>query len=104
MLSRPANRAQRRPGRRSRGFVAGAVVLVAIVVAMPAGAAGGRQAFVPPTLYRDAAANPNASFDVIVQGVPGKRSADVAAEVRSQRAANPGRATGIKRSFVSISG
>ena len=89
-----------------RGFTErGAVVLVALVallIAFPgisraAGGASKKGAFVPPQLLQRAQANPDQTFDIIVRGRPGEKSASIANDFGS-------RAGKVKRAFYSING
>jgi serine protease AprX len=84
-------------GRGGRSGVA-LLALVVSVIVPAAGIAGDKQhAAVPSDLIQAAEANPNSTFDVIVQGSKGSKSDQVAAQVRE---------TGgkLKRAFRSISG
>src|SRR5919199_5674380 len=88
-------------GRGGRGAVT--LLALALVFVIPvagsasSGSSGKDSAVVPASLLAQAAANPTKNFDVIVQGVRGKSSADVAKDV--------GEAKGnVKKAFSSISG
>jgi serine protease AprX len=71
------------------------VALVALVLPFSATAAGNGgdandiKAFVSPTLLQAAEANPDETFDVIVQGAPGRTSKDVAADAVAASPGNP---------------
>jgi serine protease AprX len=85
------------------------LVLLLVTIAVGAGridrAAGAkRKADVPKELLDAAAANPNALFNVIVQGGRGRSSSDVAGEVRGARDEAPGKGFGLRRRFASITG
>ena len=84
-------------GRGGRSGIA-LLALVVSVVIPAAGIAGEKQqAAVPADLIQAAEANPDASFDVIVQGNKGSTGDDVASSVR-------GSGGKLKRAFRSISG
>ena len=83
------------------------LVPVAVLMALPAAAVGSTgngngnpiTAFVAPTLLDAAQAYPSGTFDVIVQGSQGKKSADVGADVASESPGNP-----APKAFRSIAG
>jgi serine protease AprX len=88
---------------------AGLVALFACLVALgpaTAKADSASTAFVPDALLQAAGANPDATFNVIVQARRGRSTAaaadDVSTEVTSDT--SPRRGKGIRRRFVSISG
>jgi hypothetical protein len=87
------------------GLLSSAVGACALALLAPAGAnadpAAG--AFVPTALLEAAENAPDSTFQVIVQGKPGRGSAGVADEVRAEAAADHGQG-GIRRRFASISG
>ena len=61
------------------------LALPLVATAQPSKSSGTNvQAFVPPPLLDAARAEPGRIFDVIVQGAPGRRSADVAADVLAE--------------------
>src|SRR5712691_1364926 len=91
-------------GVRGRRFVLAAVCLCALLVPLAAGAERPAGAFVPTALADAAQANPDAAFDVIVQGAGSQSSAGVAANVHASMDALPGNAVGIRRRFASITG
>jgi serine protease AprX len=59
---------------------------------------------VPKSLRDAATAKPDAVFKVIVQGVNGKSSRNVAADVQAAQSEAPGKASGLKRRFLSLAG
>jgi serine protease AprX len=61
-------------------------------------------ASVPADLLERAQAQPNASFNVIVQGSPGVASGAVANAVGAELASVPGKAAGLRRRFATIDG
>ena len=85
-------------------------VALALAVPFPALAGAGRhaerdlRAFVPPQLLESAQAEPEAVFDVIVQGKRGTTTARVARDVSEAVTAVGGKARGTKKRFASISG
>jgi serine protease AprX len=97
-----------RDGKRARLY---ATVLAAIAVlagiggsVSPAGAAT-PTAHIPSTLYNLAAANPGATFNVILQGKKGVSATSVGTEISSAQTAYPNTAAkGIKKKFVLVSG
>src|SRR4051794_6925026 len=92
-------------GRIMRRAVTAAALLAVCWPAASAVAADGTP-YVPDTLLAAARANRDASFNVIVQGIPGRRSARVADDVATEMQAEPGpgRAIGVRRRFASIGG
>ena len=83
-------------------------VLLVLATALGAGRADHAQAAkstaqVPAELLAAASANPNATFDVIVQG-RGRSSRDLADDIQSARKDLPGKGFGLKRRFTSIAG
>jgi serine protease AprX len=82
------------------------IALCALALLVPAGAhaASAPRAFVPTALLEEAASAPGSTFEVIVQGEPGRASASVADAVRAEVAADRGKARGVGRRFASISG
>ena len=62
------------------------------------------RADLPDSLLAAAQASPDASFRVIVQARPGRHSRDAAGDVTAAITADPGKAKGLKRRFVSIAG
>ncbi|MGH9027981.1 MAG: S8 family serine peptidase, partial [Acidimicrobiia bacterium] len=94
-------------GKGGRG--AALVLLVAVALGAPvaAGAGGSShsniKAYLSPGLLEQAKENPNGTFDVIVQGSRGENTAEVATEVRSARAHDPGRGVGLRDRFSSLS-
>lgn len=98
-------------GRTTRRLLAFASIAAALLAAVagaaipaPASASTAKaRAYVTPSLVEDATANPDALFDVIVQGTKGHGSDAVAVDVEAARAGDPGRG-GLKRKFVSIEG
>ncbi|MDX6410929.1 MAG: hypothetical protein QOE91_445, partial [Gaiellaceae bacterium] len=97
-------RKRRRPA--SCRALSALTLMCAFCLAAPlAGAdAGEHQAFIPDALLQAATADPGASFKVIVQGASATPTNTVAADVRDERAADPGKAKGLGRKFASISG
>ncbi len=86
------------------------LLLAAVVIAPTAGAGRsgasydkGIKAYLSPGLLDAAKANPNSTFDVIVQGSGGESTAEVATEVRSARDHDPGRGVGVRNRFRSLS-
>jgi serine protease AprX len=77
-----------------------AAAVVAGSAAPPAGARTMPSAFVPSSLLAKAQKRPSGLFRVIVQGSTG----GVAASIRSERAADPGKAAGLKRRLVTVQG
>ena len=87
---------------------AAVVVLVALLVGLgggtqPAAAANPTAAYVPSDLLQSVQAQPDAPFNVIVQGAPGFGSGSVAGSVDAVQTI-PGKAIGLRRRFASISG
>jgi serine protease AprX len=84
-----------------------AVLVVAVsavaAVSAPAGA-GTPSAYTSPALLASATATPETPFDVIVQGVRGSQSADVAKAVAAIKIEVPAASAGVRRSFSSIPG
>ncbi|MGH3015958.1 MAG: hypothetical protein ACRDNN_13510, partial [Gaiellaceae bacterium] len=68
------------------------------------GSGGSVKAYLSPSLLRTAQLNPNATFNVIVQGTKGKSSSTVASEVTSARKTNPGKGAGMRKQFRSVNG
>ncbi len=108
-----------KPGERANALWGGGgkigkktTIVLATMVALLACAAGqispaaasSNDAYVSPALLQDATANPDQLFDVLVQGVKGKDSSDVAKEVEDTRKDKPAKGSSLKRKFVSISG
>ena len=83
-------------GRGGRSGVALLVLLITIIVPA-AGIAGEDRALVPSDLLAAAAANPNQTFEVIVQGEKGRSSSDIADRVANRNGK-------LKKAFRSISG
>lgn len=82
----------------SRGRGIALLLVLAAIVAFPATAsAKNLSAFVPQELMQHAQANPNATFNVIVRGRPGRNSASIAKDFG-------GVAGKMKRAFYSING
>ena len=77
-----------------------AAAVVAGSAAPPAGAHTLRSAFVPASLLAKAQRHPAGLFKVIVEGPSG----GVAAAIRAERLADPGRAAGLKRRLVTVQG
>src|SRR5712691_5782571 len=80
------------------------VLLGAVALSLAAPAVARADASVPPGLAKQAAANPDAVFRVIVQGGPGKSSAAVAQAVARGLRAERVRGRGVTRRFLSIHG
>ncbi len=95
-----ASRATTPPARVPAGRVAAAVAHATQAVAAAPAAAHG--AAVPAAVLADAAARPLATFDVVVQGRPAPDRTAAARAVHGARAARPGRAAGLRRSFSVI--
>jgi serine protease AprX len=102
-------------GKGGRGIVATLAVAMVMVTPMAAVAGSGSsgkgngldasvKAYLSPSLLRTAQLNPNATFNVIVQGSKGKSSSAVGSEVASARKANPGKGVGLRKQFKSING
>ncbi len=81
------------------------LILAALVGAGRAGHAEAAKstAYVPESLLSAATSNPNAVFDVIVQG-RGRSTRDVANDVGNARNEAPGNGLGVRRRFASIAG
>jgi serine protease AprX len=79
-------------------------VLAASVAVLIAPSAAFADATFSPGLHDQAAANPGALFNVIVQGEPGHKSEAIGDEVDAETAAEPGTGIGLKRRFLSIEG
>src|SRR4249919_86215 len=81
------------------------LVLAALIGAGQVGHAEAAKstAYVPESLLSAATSNPNAVFDVIVQG-RGRSTRDVANDVGNARNDAPGRGFGVRRRFASIAG
>jgi serine protease AprX len=92
----------------SAHFLWCAVVLVAVVFGLggtPRALAGSTiSAYVPAGLLQSAQAQPDASFNVIVQGSPGYGSGPVGSSVSDEILTIPGKAVGLRRRFASING
>jgi hypothetical protein len=85
-----------------------ATLLIALL-AIAAGNVRGAHAENTPSytsqgLVGDATTNPSALFDVIVQGEKGRKTDDVAKEVKDVLKSQRGRGSALKRKFVSIAG
>ncbi|HEV7639373.1 MAG TPA: S8 family serine peptidase [Gaiellaceae bacterium] len=89
----------RKPGRFA---VLAAPLLSAVLLALPAQAAGKEQAFVPQPLAEAASAHPSQLFRVIVQGRATLPSPTTVARVQAQLRAQPNPNDGISFTFVSI--
>jgi serine protease AprX len=99
-------------GKGGRGLVT--AVIAATVLMTPVAATAGKgsssssansvKAYLSSGLLRAAQANPNTTFDVIVQGTRGKSSSSVAADVSTAKKQNPGRGVGLRKKFISIGG
>src|SRR5579884_2046580 len=89
-------------GRGGRGLSAGLVgVVAAVALSFGAGsalAAKPQGAFVPSTLLQQAQQNPGQTFNVIVRGVPGEKSASIATYFTQGHTAK------LKNQFYSING
>ena len=88
------------------------VLCLAVVLGAPMAAGAGRssnshnrdlKAYVSPDLLEKAQANPNATYDVIIQGARDESTAEVAAEVSDARDHDPGRGVGLRKRFRSLS-
>ena len=93
---------------KKNGAIVFATVLVVGIAALaglttPAGAAK-EDAYVPAELVAAATANPDALFDVIVQGTRGKTSNDVEKETKKILDDEQAKDAKLKRKFASISG
>ncbi len=74
-------------------------------LAAPGGGPGGKHARVDPGLAKQAAANPNGDFQVIVQGKAGTSSVGLTSDVGNVRANHHDpRGTAVDKTFKSISG
>ncbi len=83
----------------------GLLALVVLSVPLAAnGAAPSARALVPAGLLADAEAHPDQVFSVIVQGRGNKRTADVASDVSTEAAKNPGKGRGVRKRFATIAG
>ncbi len=81
------------------------VVLAALGVGTPLAVAGTvGSAYVPADLRESAQGQPDATFEVIVQGSPGVGSGRVGALVDDVVLRVPGKAAGLRRRFASING
>ena len=89
------------------------LMLVAVVLGAPMAAGAERssrshntdiRAYLSPGLLDKVQANPNGTFNVIVQGSRGETTAEVASEVQSARSSAPGRGVGLRDRFRSVSG
>jgi serine protease AprX len=83
--------------------VFGALLITALLLALPAQADGKAQAFLPSALGEAASAYPGQLFRVIVQGRAALASPTFVARVQAQLAAQPTAADGISFTFRSIS-
>ncbi len=79
-------------------------LLVASVAVLIAPSAAFADATLSPGLHDQAAADPGAAFNVIVQGQPGRTSTAIGDEVDAETAAEPGHGIGLKQRFLSIDG
>jgi serine protease AprX len=93
-----------RGGRRSTMVVALCLMLTSAVANGTAAPGGSGSAYVPKILRDAATAKPDAVFKVIVQGGKGKSSKDVATDVKAAQFEAPGKASVLKRRFVSLAG
>jgi serine protease AprX len=93
-----------RGGRRSTILVALCLTLTSAVASGSAAPGGSGSAFVPQSLRDAATAKPDAVFKVIVQGGNGKSSGNVATDVQAAQTEAPGKASGLKRRFLSLAG
>ena len=94
------------PASRLRWLLVLAALAALSVSAQPAAGADSdarTAAFVPARLLTSAREDPDATFDVVVQGAAGRRSSDVAADVRSGVAAAAAGGV-VKRSFRTVNG
>jgi serine protease AprX len=91
-------------GNGGRALVSMVVVALALTAATAASAAP-RYACTTPGLLASAKAHPSQTFNVIIQGDPGKSTAAIASVVKSElRSGERSSARGIKRQFVSVNG
>jgi serine protease AprX len=97
-----------RDGKRARlcaTALAAAAVLAGIGGAVSPAGASNPTAHVPNSLYTAAVANPNATFNVILQGRKGVATSTVGAEIAGVQKSYPnGNANGVKKKFVLVSG
>ena len=107
----PAARAATRNDRLDiRLCVAAAAVLFALLLGGPGGttptaaASNPITAYVPAGLVESAQAQPDADFNVIIQGSPGVGSGAVGNSVDDAIVDIPGRAIGVRRRFASLTG
>jgi serine protease AprX len=80
-----------------------ATAVLFAVLALPAAAEAAR-AYIPQTLHDAAAARPDATFSVIVEGRDWATTSLIAASVRTGESNDPGQEQGIHRRFRAISG
>jgi serine protease AprX len=93
-----------RGGRRSALLVALCLLLTSAVASGSAAPGASSSAFVPQSLLDEATAKPDAVFNVVVQGEQGKSSNNVASAVQAAQTEAPGKASGLKRRFLSLAG
>jgi serine protease AprX len=91
--------------------VLGALLATCLVLASDSGAASltsfssSPAAYVPAYVLAQAEAHPDAVFNVIVQGAPGRGSSDAAvAALGTEAVADPGKAIGLKRRLATVNG
>ena len=89
-------------GKGGRGSAAVLALVFALSAPVGASAAGESGPFVPKQIRNALAQKPDARYDVILQGRPGKRAADMANAVAQARRQAPGHALGVVRSLRSV--
>ena len=95
-------------GKGGRGFLAVLTVVFALTASATAsadeGSGGSLKAYLSPGLLNAATAAPDKTFNVIVQGTPGKSTADVASQVKDTMVEVPGKGVGLRLRYSLING
>jgi serine protease AprX len=98
-------------GKGGRGSIV--ALVIALALAMPLAAVAGSssknpdkdiKAYLSPGLLDAVKADPNATYDVIVQASRGDTTSEVADEVTDAREDDPGRGVGLRKRFRSVAG
>ena len=98
-------------GKGGRGSIV--ALVIALALAMPLAAVAGSssknydkdiKAYLSPGLLDAVKADPNATYDVIVQARRGDTTSEVAEEVTDAREDDPGRGVGLRKRFRSVAG